>query len=205
MRIKNVFPAFILIAIACFIPASFSYADDISLSWIPPDANADGSIPPNISGYKIYYGTSPGTYLQCIDVGHRTGFTLKNMPKGLSYYLVATAYNWQYNESEYSNEIVRTTDACTNSPARITGASMKYFSALQSAYDASSHGSRIQSQGVVFREHLNLDRNIPVIFETGYDCEYASRNARTVVDGKIAVIYGKVVLGNGTLVLEHVD
>lgn len=62
----------------------------------------------NISGYRIYYGTAPGTYLQSfglgISVGNTTSYTLLGLSSGTRYYFAVTAFDTSGNESVYSNE-----------------------------------------------------------------------------------------------------
>ena len=71
-----------------------SYA--VTLAW---DANSE----PDLAGYKIHYGTSPGNYQFVEDVGNVTQATL-DIQSGS--YVAATAYDTDGNESAYSNEIL---------------------------------------------------------------------------------------------------
>jgi hypothetical protein len=58
----------------------------------------------DVSGYKIYFGTSEGNYTEDIDVGEVTQYSLNNfsLTIGITYYFVVRAYN-DYGESENSN------------------------------------------------------------------------------------------------------
>src|SRR5205807_5433546 len=51
----------------------------------------------NLSGYRIYYGTAPGTYLQSVgqglNVGNVTTYTVAGLSSGTRYYFAATAYD----------------------------------------------------------------------------------------------------------------
>ena len=64
----------------------------------------------NLVGYRIYYGTSPGTYFQRIgegiEVGAGTSYTVAGLSSG-TYYFAATAYDMS-DESVFSNEVCRT-------------------------------------------------------------------------------------------------
>src|SRR5437016_3450281 len=75
-----------------------------ALAW---DAVTD----PTFSGYRIYYGTAPGTYLQSVgqglNVGKATSFTVTGLSSGTRYYFAATAYDTLNNESTYSNEVFK--------------------------------------------------------------------------------------------------
>jgi len=61
-----------------------------------------------VSGYRVYYGTAPGTYEQLpgqgIDVGNSTTYTATGLGSGTVYYFAVTAYN-NVTESGYSNEV----------------------------------------------------------------------------------------------------
>ena len=61
-------------------------ADTVTLAW---DANPE----PNIAGYVIAYGTSPGNHPSTVDVGNRTTWQLPGLAAGQRYYFVVRAYN----------------------------------------------------------------------------------------------------------------
>jgi hypothetical protein len=73
-----------------------------TLAW---DAPATGT---NLAGYRIYFGTEPGRYLQPfgqgISVGNVTSYTLMGLGNGTQYYFAVTTFDIQGNESGYSNE-----------------------------------------------------------------------------------------------------
>ena len=62
-----------------------------------------------VAGYRVYYGTAPGTYEQLagqgIDVGASTTYTATGLGSGTVYYFAVTAYNNVNQESGYSNEV----------------------------------------------------------------------------------------------------
>jgi len=72
-----------------------------TLAWDPVIATA-------VSGYRVYYGSAPGTYEQLfgqgVDVGNVTSYTVNGLGSGTRYYFVVTAYDGS-NESAYSNEV----------------------------------------------------------------------------------------------------
>jgi uncharacterized protein YjdB len=74
-----------------------------TLAWSAPATNVDGSTLTDLAGYKIYYGTSPGSYTKVIDVGNVTTSVVNNLAPG-TYYFTVTAYNIYGVESSYSNE-----------------------------------------------------------------------------------------------------
>ena len=79
-------------------------ARSVTLSWIAPTTNEDGTFLTDLAGYKIYYGTSPGSYSNHITVHNTTSYTISNLPPNI-YYFTITAYDTSGNESNYSNEV----------------------------------------------------------------------------------------------------
>jgi len=80
----------------------------------PPPSNSaslawDSVTAPNLSGYRVYFGTAPGTYLQPlgqgISVGNVTAYTLTGLASGSRYYFAVTAFDTLGMESPYSNEV----------------------------------------------------------------------------------------------------
>src|SRR5713101_9775852 len=87
-----------VITTICSLAPALSSAAQVTLAW---DANTD----PNVAGYKLYYGTSSGSYQLSVDVGNQTSYTLSGLLEGQIYYFAATAYNVSLNESGFSNEV----------------------------------------------------------------------------------------------------
>ena len=65
----------------------------------------------NLNGYRIYYGTNPGRYLQSvgqgINVGRVESYTLNGLASGTRYYFAVTAFDTSGNESAFSNEVFK--------------------------------------------------------------------------------------------------
>jgi hypothetical protein len=85
----------------------------LTISYTPTISNSatlawDAVTATNLSGYRVYYGTAPGTYQQAagqgISVGNVTTYTLMGLSSGTRYYFAVTAFDTQGNESGYSNE-----------------------------------------------------------------------------------------------------
>jgi hypothetical protein len=70
----------------------------VTLVW-DPNTETD------LAGYKLYYGTSSGSYQGSVVVGNRTSTTLSGLLEGQIYYFAATAYDFSGNESGFSNEV----------------------------------------------------------------------------------------------------
>jgi hypothetical protein len=105
----------ILLSFLFFFRLSFCIAADISFSW---DTNTD----PDLEGYRLYYGTSSGTYQYNVDTGNVTTFTLSdpNLTAGQTYYFALKVYNTSSQESSFSNEVVYTIPGGTSSTTAIT-------------------------------------------------------------------------------------
>lgn len=66
------------------------------LTW---DANTES----DLAGYKVYWGTSSGTYGSPLDVKNVTSLDVVNLTAGQAYYFAVTAYST--GESGFSNEV----------------------------------------------------------------------------------------------------
>src|SRR5688572_222315 len=65
-----------------------------SLSWVAPTLRVDGTPLGNLAGYRIRYGTAPGSYTQQLQIPNPgiTSCVVENLPPG-TYYFVAIAYD----------------------------------------------------------------------------------------------------------------
>jgi len=78
----------------------------VTLSWMPPTANDDGTPLLNLAGYRIRYGQQSGSYATSISLNNPglTSYMVAGLvPSG--YYFVISAYNASGTESNYSNEV----------------------------------------------------------------------------------------------------
>lgn len=57
-----------------------------------------------VVGYKIYYGTTSHNYTQMLVVSNITSTTISELACNTTYYFVATAFDDNGNESDFSNE-----------------------------------------------------------------------------------------------------
>ncbi len=73
-------------------------AGTISLKWDPVEDS-------DLAGYKVYYGTAPGTYDYIKQVGNVTSYTIQDLSECTRYYFAVTSYDTSGNESGYSNEV----------------------------------------------------------------------------------------------------
>ena len=96
-----------LLAFALLLSPMVVHGATVTLAW---DANTEA----DMAGYKIHYGTISHNYSHSIDVGNVTQYTLTDLGDGVTYYLAATAYDLDTNESAYSVELVHTTGNSTH-------------------------------------------------------------------------------------------
>jgi hypothetical protein len=78
----------------------------VTLSWLPPMQNEDGSALTNLAGYRIVYGTKSGEYSKSIAVATAglTRFAVENLDSG-NYYFALIAVNSQGIASTQSQEV----------------------------------------------------------------------------------------------------
>jgi hypothetical protein len=86
---------------------SISPSNSVTLTWDAPTTNADGTPLTDLAGYKVYYGTSSGNYTMAMDVGNVKTYKYEGLQSG-TYYFAATTYDTSGNESDYSNEVIKT-------------------------------------------------------------------------------------------------
>ena len=97
MRISISSIAFL--AVSLLAATQPTLAGTASLAW-DPVADAD------LAGYRVYYGTSPGTYTQSVDVGNVLATTVTGLTDCTTYYFGIKAYDTAANEStSYSNQV----------------------------------------------------------------------------------------------------
>jgi hypothetical protein len=87
-------------------PPKAATTTSVTLGWVPPTRNNDGSLITNLAGYKIHYGTASSEYTQTIALQNAglTRYVVDNLPSG-TYYFAITAYNSQGIESPLSGEV----------------------------------------------------------------------------------------------------
>ena len=87
-----------------FTTATASPVSTAILAW-------DAASATNLSGYRIYYGTAPGTYLQALGqglaVGNVTTYTVTGLSRGTRYYFAVTAFDSSNKESTFSTAVFK--------------------------------------------------------------------------------------------------
>ena len=87
----------------------------ITVTYTPPTQNTavlnwDDNSEADLAGYRVYYGTSPGNYLQQSGQGFvvsDTTYTVTGLTSGIRYYFAVTAYDGAGNESNFSLEVFK--------------------------------------------------------------------------------------------------
>jgi len=79
------------------------------LTWDAPASDTDGSPLTDLAGYRVYYGTEPGTYSGSLTVEQTTFLPLAVLsaavPSPGRYFVAVSAFDADGNESAFSNEI----------------------------------------------------------------------------------------------------
>jgi hypothetical protein len=80
-----------------FLFSHFASASEVTLAWDPVSQ-------PEVSGYRLYYGTLSGRYHTSLDAGDTTSYKVSNLAPG-TYFFAVTAYIDPGEESDFSNEV----------------------------------------------------------------------------------------------------
>ncbi|RJQ18918.1 MAG: PKD domain-containing protein [Nitrospiraceae bacterium] len=110
-----------LIFCLILLPGSGLWAGSANLSWGEPTTNVDETPLTDLFGYKIYYGTTSGTYSYNIDIGNVTSYEVTDLTDGTIYYFAVTAYDTSGNESGYSGEVSKTLPLPSSPPVADPG------------------------------------------------------------------------------------
>jgi len=97
---------FVVTATVLFSPVTQAYSAQSTLAW---NASSDSSV----VGYKLHYGTAPGSYSKSVDTGNTTSVTVTDLSEGQTYYFASTAYDSAGNQSGYSNEVSKSVPSAT--------------------------------------------------------------------------------------------
>ena len=78
----------------------------VTLGWVAPTQNNNGTPITDLAGYKIHYGTASQDYTQVVSITNPSlsRYVLDSLPSG-TYYFAISSYNSQGLESPLSGEI----------------------------------------------------------------------------------------------------
>jgi len=85
------------VLVMIFTCTQVCYSASLHLSWT-------GNTETDLAGYKVYYGTSPGSYGDPVVLPDVTEYELSGLEEGTLYYVALTAFDTSDNESEKSVE-----------------------------------------------------------------------------------------------------
>lgn len=81
-------------------------AASVQFTWEAPTTNTDGSPLTDLSGYNLCYGTVPGAYPTCINVGNVTSYLWDlGSVEDTTLYFNVNAFDISGNSSDYNGEI----------------------------------------------------------------------------------------------------
>ncbi len=133
----------LILMLTLLFAAPDAFSASATLSWDAPTTNTDGSPLADLAGYKLYYGTSSGSYSQTINVGTTSSYTVTGLLGG-TYYFAVTAYDSEGNESAYSNEVSKafttqytlTVSKAGTGTGTVTGSGISCGTDCSEAYDS---------------------------------------------------------------------
>lgn len=106
---KKIFLALMIVLVFASMVFSLPTVQKTTLSWDAVTLNVDGTPATDLAGYKIYWATTSGGYINTNmkSVGNVTTVNIQTIAGQLkgTYYFVATAYDTAGNESNFSNEV----------------------------------------------------------------------------------------------------
>jgi hypothetical protein len=89
------------------VTVSPARATSVTLSWVPPTTNTDGTRLVGLAGFRVFYGTAPGQYSQNLSITGPsvTSVVLEGLSSGLTWYFAVTAVASDGVESAYATEV----------------------------------------------------------------------------------------------------
>jgi hypothetical protein len=112
---SSVLPLFTAGLLLLLLPTVAFAQYTVTAAW---DRNTDT----RTAGYRLYYGTSPGTYPWSVDAGNQISVPL-NLSSG-RYYFTVRAYNSSYQYGPPSPEVTFSVGTSTSSPTALIRASL---------------------------------------------------------------------------------
>ncbi|GFO60114.1 hypothetical protein GMST_24390 [Geomonas silvestris] len=135
---------------AQLLPTATAHAAQATMSWSAPTTYSDGSTLSGLKGYKLYTGTTRGSYSNPVDVGNTNSYTMTGLGDGTTYYFAVTAYDNLGNSSGYSNEVSYSTPATGGTGSTTGGGTASAYTVTASAGSGGSitpAGATVVSSG----------------------------------------------------------
>ncbi len=96
MKMTNVIKKMMMVMVLVGI-VSVAHGATVRISW-------NGNSESDLAGYKVYYGTTSGSYSTTVNAGLNTNVDIPGLTEGVTYYFAVTAFDTSNNESGYSQE-----------------------------------------------------------------------------------------------------
>jgi hypothetical protein len=92
------------------ITVTTASTNSVTLSWVAPTTNTDGTPLVTVAGFRVYYGTAPGNYSRNLSIASPTvrSVVLEGLESGYTWYFAVTAIAGSGVESAYSREASKT-------------------------------------------------------------------------------------------------
>ncbi len=81
--------------------AQSAVSNSATLSWTPNQE-------PDLGGYRVYHGTTPGIYAESLNAGNTSTYRYASLASNKTHYFTVTAYDTSGNESLPSPEVYKT-------------------------------------------------------------------------------------------------
>jgi hypothetical protein len=190
----------IIYLFAVLLTAAPLFAGTAALTWNKLTTDAVGNALTELTGYKIYYGTSPrtgttppggynGETSPVTVAGNpdQPAYTFDDLTDGHIYYFSVSAYN-SAGTAVFSNE--EAIALCANISVKVED---EYFSSVQNAYDSFDGDGALQILAISFTSRLVLDEARNVALQGGLDCDYISALGFSRISG-LTVASGSVIV-----------
>jgi hypothetical protein len=92
------------------ITVSPARTNSVTLSWVAPTTNIDGTPLVGVAGFRVYYGTARGNYGRTLSIASPSvsSVVLEGLESGYTWYFAVTAIAGSGVESAYSQEVSKT-------------------------------------------------------------------------------------------------
>ena len=136
-------------------------AAEVALQWNPTTRNVDGSIPRDLTGYRVYWGAASQAYTAATNVGNVTQATISGLADGSTSYLAVTTLNALGRESPFSTELRWTAPlpvapVIVSQPAGVTVTAGATAQFVAQASGVPAPGAQWRKNGVVIAGATNF-------------------------------------------------